>query len=172
MSIIEFASKDISERLATSDDLQILLEIEQSAFPVSRWATLDSLAERLAFPAGSTWIAFVAGAPAAFANGFPIKDFRTQAELDPEDRELYLEQSKIWLLRNMAVRPEYQGRLIGKKLFDRQIESAKQFGAEVIRFTTTKSHSDSMRSLGFELISAPSEFHGVTQGVWELRIPR
>ena len=170
MTTEKFSSNDVTDRLAKNQDLAALLEIEQSAFEQKRWASEASLRERLELEGAATWIAFVNDKAVGFTNGFPIRDLKTQEELDPEDSFLHQEGSKIWLLRNMAVRPEYQGRIIGKKLFQRQIESAAAYGAEVVRFTTTKEFSSALGAIGFVLISEPKEFHGVVQGVWELKL--
>ena len=170
MTIEKFVNKDIRERLATVKDLPILLEIERSAFPEKRWATEADLQKRLELENSVTWVAFIGDKAAGFTNGFPISDLKTQDELDPRDEVLHLADGKIWLLRNMAVCPEYQGRIVGKKLFQRQIESASIHRASAIRFTTTKEFSAGISSLGFVLIGEPKEFHGVVQGVWELKL--
>ena len=111
MTIEKFSSSDVTERLAKNQDLPALLELEQSAFEPKRWATEASLKERLELGGSATWIAFVNSRAVGFTNGFPIRDLQTQEELDPEDSLLHLEGSQIWLLRNMAVRPEFQGRI-------------------------------------------------------------
>src|SRR5262249_22628155 len=102
------SNSSIIERRADSNDAALLLEIEQSAFAKERWASAAALARRLEFSDAETWIAFKDGTAVGFANGFPIKDLSTQAELDPPDSELYLSGGEIWLLRNVAVRPEHR----------------------------------------------------------------
>lgn len=140
------------ERLTTKNDLPDLLLIEQSAFPMERWASETTLARRLEFPDSGNWISFIENLPVGFANGFPIKDLKTQGELDPPDSELYKRGGKVWLLRNIAVKPSYQRMGVGRNLIERQLETAKAYGAHWFRLTATENLTDFFRNLGFTLI--------------------
>jgi len=157
----------MSCRLANIGDLPTLLIIEQSAFPPGRWASEKSLRERLELPAQATWLAFYENQPVGFANGFPIKDLSTQQELDPDDSSLFSQESKFWLLRNVAVRPEFQGKGIGKQLIQAQLNSAKEYGSKYFRFTASENLTSYYSNLGFRMIRPPEAFHGLPQSVWE-----
>ncbi|MFN8392258.1 MAG: GNAT family N-acetyltransferase [Bdellovibrionota bacterium] len=156
-----------SERLATMNDLPALLELEQRAFPQSRWASEATLTLRLELPDAVTWLSFDDGAPAGFANGFPIKDLATQSDLDPPDQELYLPGGQVWLLRNIAVRPSLQRRGIGRRLVEKQVEAARSYGARCARFTAPDSLAEFYTKLGFRIIRKAGAFHGLPQAVWE-----
>ena len=108
--------------------------------------------------------------PVAFCNGFPIKDLKTQEELDPADSILFDQNGPVWLLRNVAVKKECQGKGLGKLLVNRQIKLAKEYGASFMRFTATTNFDNFYQSLGFEIISPAKSFHGIEQSVWEMRL--
>jgi GNAT superfamily N-acetyltransferase len=157
-------------RQADFADLSSILEIEQSAFPPNRWATEAALRNRLAlFPTG-TWLALSHSTPVAFANGFPIRDLKSQEELNSPDEILFNVDGPVWYLRNLAVRKEFQKQGFGKLLVQRQIILAKQFGARSFRFTAASDVTLFYSSLGFTQIFAPREFHGVPQSVWNLEL--
>ena len=158
---------DVIERQAEMSDLRLLLEVERSAFPEERWASEASLARRLELPQAETWVVLLGELLAGFSNGFPIDDLTTQAELDPPDSELYFAGGKVWMLRNVAVRPSCQGKGIGRRLIERQLFSARKHGAHTFRFTATENLTAYYSKLGFRMIREPEVFHGLPQAVWE-----
>jgi GNAT superfamily N-acetyltransferase len=157
-------------RLAVLSDVPAMLELEQSAFPRERWASQSSLEKRLELPDAVTWLAYVDGKPAGFSNGFPIGDFSTQEELDPDDAVLYQRRSSVWLLRNVAVHRSFQRAGVGTRLIESQLASAREYGAKYFRFTATENLTGYYSKLGFQMIRPPEAFHGLPQAVWEKRL--
>lgn len=161
---------EITERIATPDDVLILLEIEQSAFPPERWASEPTLRNRLQLADSVTWLAYLNGKPAGFSNGFPIRDISTQEGLDPADSELYSEDGNCWLLRNVAVHKSLQRCGVGKQLVQLQIQAAREYGSKYFRFTATENLTSYYSELGFQMVRPAKVFHGLPQAVWELTI--
>jgi len=155
---------------ATPDDLTAMLKIEQSAFPKNRWASRHTLELRMElFPPGNS-VAVANGEVVGFCNGFPIGNLTTQKQLDPGDSELFLKYGNNWLLRNVAVSPEFQGMGVGSQLVNNQLEVAKNFNSEFIRFTATPNLDNFYLQLGFNKIREAEDFHGVPQALWEKKL--
>ena len=62
----------ITDRVASISDLDLILSIEQNAFPEERWASEGSLRKRMQLFAQGTWLGLCNERPVAFSNGFPI----------------------------------------------------------------------------------------------------
>lgn len=103
----------------------------------------------------------------AFSNGFPIRDLKTQAELDPGDERLFSRDGKVWLLRNLAVKQSMQGQGLGRELAREQIRLAQAAGVRSVRLTAPPELSGWYTGLGFTMIRSPEAFHGLAQAVWE-----
>jgi N-acetylglutamate synthase-like GNAT family acetyltransferase len=65
------------------------------------------------------------------------------------------------------VNPGYQRIGVGRRLIERQVEAAKNYGSHSFRFTATDNLTDFYRKLGFTLIRKAESFHGLPQAVWE-----
>ena len=154
-------------RQAITEDLPYMVQVEQSAFPKERWASDKSLLTRLElFPSGS-FVALKNQSILGFSNGFPIGDRSNQESLDPTDSVLYEPDGEHWLLRNVAVLREAQGKGIGTLLVQRQLQAAREHKAKSIRFTATPNLDGFYSKLGFKKTREPEEFHGVRQAFWE-----
>ncbi len=157
-------------RRALNEDLRSMLSVEQHAFPKHRWASFETLQNRLElFPFGN-FVAVFNHEIIGFCNGFPIGDLTTQQQLDPGDRELFSKDGRNWLLRNVAVSPEFQGQGIGSELVASQLDTARQNNSNYLRFTATPNLDSFYSRLGFKKIREPEDFHGLPQALWEMKL--
>jgi predicted N-acetyltransferase YhbS len=161
---------DIIVRFATVADLSDMLEVEQNAFPKGRWASRETLELRLELFSLGCFIAVINAKVVGFCNGFPIGDLLTQVQLDPEDGELFLKDGENWLLRNVAVFPDFQRRGVGGQLVNSQIEAAIKNGSKYIRFTATPNLDNFYSGLGFVKTREAEIFHGVPQALWQKQL--
>lgn len=153
-------------RHANLDDLDAIVAVEQASFPEGRWASAETFKTRLSLNPQGAFVAELDGEIVGYCVGFSIKDLSTLEKLDPVDTELFLEGSPIYLLRSVGVKSDCQKKGVGSQLVRKQIEAAKEQGAQSFRFTATPNLENFYKSLGFNRVTDYGMFHGVEQAVW------
>lgn len=157
-------------RAASLEDLDLILNVERSAFPPDRQASLDTLRKRLKlFPQGCL-VAEQNGELVGFETSLITRDISSIMELDKPDEAIHDPAGIVYYLRSLAIKQDFQRRGIGKALMEKAIKLAGELNKQVFRFTAAQDVEDFYTKLGFERISEYKNFHGLPQAIWELKL--
>ena len=142
-------------RVATLDDLTILVDLEALTFPEDPWSPF-MLADELSSPASRYWIAMdEAGVPIGYGG---VKVGGDQADV-----------------MTIGVAPRARGRGVGRAILDALIEWARQAGAVEIFLDVRPSNEGAIalyNSRGFvEIGRRPRYFRNPVEEAVEMRAP-
>lgn len=142
-------------RVATLDDLTILIDLEALTFPEDPW-TPFMLADELSSPASRYWIAMdEAGVPIGYGG---VKVGGDQADV-----------------MTIGVAPRARGRGVGRAILDALLEWARQVGAVEIFLDVRPSNEGAIalyNSRGFvEIGRRPRYFRNPVEEAVEMRAP-
>lgn len=157
-------------RAALPEDLGTILNVEQSAFPPNRQASLDTFRNRLElFPQGFL-VVEQDGTIIGFETSLLTLDMRSLRELDQPDEMIHTSSGIVYYLRSLAIQKEFQRRGIGKALTDEALKLAKALNKKVFRLTAARDVEQFYTKLGFQRITEYQDFHGIPQAIWELKL--
>jgi len=157
-------------RQATLGDINGICAVENSAFPSHRQASREILMNRIKlFPEGC-YVAICDGEIAGFSTALIINDLKSLETLDPPDEQLHNLQGNTYYLRSVGIKPECQGKGLGKALVTQQVEHAQILNKDYFRFTSSEDVEEFYTKLGFARITDYCDFHGSVQAVWEMSL--
>lgn len=163
---VEIIDNSPQIRAASLEDLDFILNVERSAFPPNRQASLDNLQKRLQlFPQGCL-VAEQNGELVGFETSLVTRDIVSIVELDQPDEVIHDPTGIVYYMRSLAIKQEFQRRGIGKALTGEAIKLARVFNKQVFRFTAAQNVENFYTKLGFKRISEYQDFHGLPQAIW------
>ena len=157
-------------RNAKHSDLNSIIEVENSAFPPERQATIETFANRLALNEKGFLVLEYEGQIVAFSTAFLTNNITNIKDFDIPDEQLHNPKGIIFELRSIAVKKDYQKKGFGKLLLFKQLENATILKKKFFRFTAASDVARFYEKMGFRRISPYHNFHNSKQAIWEKKL--
>ncbi len=148
-----------SIRTATSDDIDILVDIESKSFPAAEMATRESFAARLAVFPDDFLLLFKDGVPVGLIDGM-CTDQPTISDDMFENAALHKPNGRYQSVFGLAVSPDFRGQGCASALMRAFIEKARQEGRDGVILTCKEHLIGFYERFGFREMGVSQSVHG------------
>lgn len=146
-------------RKAVFEDLDEIVEIEETCFPLAEAASKQTFSERLHIYAHHFLVAQVDGTLVGFVNGLLSNESRISDEMF-EDASLHIKKGKYQMIFGLDVIKEYRGIGIAHRLMQAIIEKSRNEGRRGVILTCKDELIGFYETLGFVNKDRSKSVHG------------
>lgn len=146
-------------RSAKKEDIITIAKIEAVCFPQEEAASYDILLKRFEVFGEHFFVAETEAGMVGFING-NVTDQKTITDEMFEDSSIHNREGMYQSIFGLDVRPEYQGRGIGRLLMDHMIHQAQKQGRKGVILTCKQGLIPFYESFGYQNMGRSESVHG------------